>query len=108
MAAIIILLALLILVSVVISGVVYTRQQAIVYRENKTRHLQQKYQELDKLFKFFMSIDDNPELAILLNNQSTDLAQQLSELNKKTTDFQSLFDQLKARAHELKTGSLAP
>jgi hypothetical protein len=108
MAAIIIILAVLVLICVVVSGVVYTRQQAIAHRESQTRHLKQKYQELDLLFQFIMNIDEKSEIAILLNNQLMDFAQQLIKLNKKSEEYLLLLDQLKTRAIALKNGTLPP
>jgi len=108
MTAFIIVLAVLMIASLVISGVVYTRQQALAQRESQTKHLKQNFQETEHIFNFIMKVDDQPDIAIALHNQLLDLAHQLLKINKKSEEFQSLFGRLKAQAAELKEGTLKP
>ena len=108
MTTIIVLLAIFAFVCIVISGIVYSRQQAQAYREGQTKLFKQKYQEFDGLFKFILTLDDKPDIAIAINNELLDIAQTLVKLNKNEEEFLLLFDQLKTQAKSLKDGSLAP
>lgn len=79
-----------------------------MHREAQTRMHRQKYQEFDGLFQFIMNVDDQPEVAIAINNELSDIAQVIAKLNPKNEEYAVFLDQLKSRGSALRDGSLAP
>lgn len=95
MTAIIISLILLVIISLIISGYLFTHQQAILRRQQQTKHLQQKFQEINHWFESVFTVDDKPDIAMVIHDQRLDLAQQLAKLNKNSPQFGGLFTQPK-------------
>ncbi|MDG9667663.1 hypothetical protein [Hahella sp. CR1] len=108
MTTLIVLLAIFITASIIVSGVMYSRQQALAYRQSQLKSLKQKYEEINSLFQVIMRVDDSANIAISLNHAMIEIAQSMTKMDRKSEELRILLDNLKQRERDLKTGVLLP
>lgn len=102
------IIAFLIVGAIIASGVLYARQQALQQRASQMRALQQKYDELTKLYDLVFLADDQPRIVATLNEALLDLVRQMRRLEPRRPELQTLFQELQVRHSALEQGTLLP
>ncbi|OZG71258.1 hypothetical protein BTA51_21665 [Hahella sp. CCB-MM4] len=108
MTALIIVLLLILIASIVISGIVYSRQQAIAYKRGQIKLSKQKYAEVNGYLQFILKVDDQLVIALILAQNLADITQSLVKLEKKSEDFKLLHDNDLAKIQAIRQGNLVP
>ena len=106
MTTIIILLLLLLIGSIVVSGIVYSRQQALAEKQSQIKINSQKYLELQGLLQFILSVDNSITIAQQISHELLNITQKLIKLDKANEEHQLLYDNEMNRALAMKNGQL--